>query len=228
MEGKFIAYLRVSTDRQGRSGLGLAAQRQAIEDYLNGGKWKLLREFVEVESGKTNERPKLQEAIKACKRTGAKLLIAKLDRLSRNLAFIVNLRDSGVSFVAADMPDATEFTVNIFASLAEFERKLISKRTTEALAAAKARGVRLGKPENLTNKARLKGSKLGVQERQRKAREFALQTIGEVRRLQAEEMPLRAIARKLNEEEALTASGKVGSWSAMSVKNVIKQAEGAS
>ena len=97
-EGKFISYIRVSTDKQGKSGLGLEAQKKAIEDYLNGGKWKLLQEFVEIETGKNNERIELRKALKQCKMTGATLIIAKLDRLSRNLAFIGAIMESGVEF----------------------------------------------------------------------------------------------------------------------------------
>ena len=145
--GKFISYLRVSTDRQGRSGLGLDAQKRAIDDYLNGGNWKVLKEFVEVESGKTNERPQLQAALEACQRTGAMLLIAKLDRLSRNVAFIANLMDSGVEFVACDFPTANRLTIHIMAAMAEYEREMISKRTKDALQAAKARGKVLGNPK---------------------------------------------------------------------------------
>jgi DNA invertase Pin-like site-specific DNA recombinase len=104
--GKFITYLRVSTQRQGKSGLGLEAQRAAVTDYLKGGSWVTLGEFVEVEGGKKNERPQLAKALEMCHLTGAKLLIAKLDRLSRNAAFLFNLRDAGIEFVAADMADA--------------------------------------------------------------------------------------------------------------------------
>ena len=107
--GKFIAYYRVSTDRQGKSGLGLDAQRKAVEDYLNGGRWTLVNEFTEIESGKRNDRPKLKEALAACKKQKAKLVIAKLDRLSRNLAFIATLMESGVEFVAVDNPHANKF-----------------------------------------------------------------------------------------------------------------------
>src|SRR6516162_4186183 len=134
--GKFIAYYRVSTDRQGKSGLGLDAQRKAVEDYLNGGRWTLVDEFTEIESGKRNDRPKLEEALAACKKQKAKLVIAKLDRLSRNLAFIATLMDSGVEFVAVDNPHANKLTVHILAAVAQHERDLISQRTKDALQAA--------------------------------------------------------------------------------------------
>jgi DNA invertase Pin-like site-specific DNA recombinase len=142
--GKFIAYFRVSTDRQGKSGLGLAAQREAVMSYLDGGRWALVDEFTEVESGKRNERPELAKALAACKRQKAKLVIAKLDRLSRNLAFIATLMDSGVEFVAVDNPHANKLTIHILAAVAQHEREIISARTSAALKAAKARGRRLG------------------------------------------------------------------------------------
>src|SRR5215208_2042297 len=138
-EGRFIAYHRVSTAQQGRSGLGLEAQRQAVADYLNGGRWELLREFTEVESGKRADRPELAKALAACRVHRATLVIAKLDRLSRNAGFLMNLRDAGVEFVCADMPAANRLTVGIMAVVAEAEAEMISARTKAALAAAKAR-----------------------------------------------------------------------------------------
>src|SRR5215203_7291414 len=147
--GRFVSYLRVSTDRQGRSGLGLEGQRKAVEDYLNGGKWTLVAEFVEVESGKNDARPKLAEALALCRLHGATLVIAKLDRLSRDAHFLLGLQKAGVRFVAADMPEANETLVGIMAMIAQAERKMISDRTKAALAAAKARGKRLGTPANL-------------------------------------------------------------------------------
>lgn len=135
--GKFVSYIRVSTARQGASGLGIEAQRKAVADFLNGGRWDIVGEFVEIESGKNNARPKLAAAIAACKIYGARLLIAKLDRLSRNVHFLTGLREAGVKFVAADMPEANEMVVNIMASVAEAEREMISARTKAALAASK-------------------------------------------------------------------------------------------
>jgi DNA invertase Pin-like site-specific DNA recombinase len=117
--GTYISYLRVSTDRQGKSGLGLEAQRKAVEDFLNGGNWRLVEEFVEIESGKRDDRPQLAAAIAVAKKRKAKLVIAKLDRLARNVAFIANLMDSGVEFVAADMPMANRLTIHILAAVAE-------------------------------------------------------------------------------------------------------------
>jgi DNA invertase Pin-like site-specific DNA recombinase len=145
--GKFVAYFRVSTDRQGKSGLGLDAQREAVMDYLNGGRWTLVAEFTEVESGKNADRPELEKALAACKKLKAKLVIAKLDRLSRNLAFIATLMESGVEFVAVDIPQANKLTIHILAAVAQHEREMISERTKAALQAAKKRGQRLGNPD---------------------------------------------------------------------------------
>ncbi|WP_267406977.1 recombinase family protein, partial [Methylobacterium sp. GC_Met_1] len=142
--GQFIAYYRVSTKRQGVSGLGLEAQQEAVRSYLNGGNWQLLAEVVEVESGKRNDRPKLAEALKLCRLHKATLVIAKLDRLARNVAFVSALMEAGVEFVAVDFPQANRLTVHILAAVAEHEAKAISERTRAALAAAKARGVKLG------------------------------------------------------------------------------------
>ena len=129
MRGKFISYLRVSTDKQGERGYGLDAQRKAVSDYLNGGSWELLGEYVEVESGKRSDRPKLAEALAACKRQRARLVIAKLDRLSRNVAFIATLMDGKVDFVCCDFPSANRLTLHILAAVAEHEREMIAKRT---------------------------------------------------------------------------------------------------
>lgn len=142
--GKFIAYYRVSTDRQGRSGLGLDAQRKAVLDFLNGGNWKLIGEYTDVESGKDSDRPQLDAALKAAKRENATLIIAKLDRLSRSVHFISGLMEQGVQFRAVEYPDADPLMLHIHAAMAEHERKVIAARTKAALAAAKARGVKLG------------------------------------------------------------------------------------
>ena len=144
---KVVAYERVSTARQGRSGLGLAAQRQAIDDYARTRGAAILARFTEVESGGRNDRPELEKALQLARITGATLVIAKLDRLSRNAAFLLTLRDAGVGFVACDMPEANDLTVGIMALVAEAEREAISRRTREALAAAKARGRAARQPE---------------------------------------------------------------------------------
>jgi DNA invertase Pin-like site-specific DNA recombinase len=222
-EGKFISYLRVSTVKQGRSGLGLEAQRQSIDNYLNGGKWKLLKEYVEIESGKNNDRPQLREALAACQRTRATLVIAKLDRLSRNVAFIANLMESGVDFVACDFPTANKLTVHILAAMAEYEREMISKRIKDALAAAKMRGVKLGKPENLNEKAARSGRVLGTAKRQRNAYEYARRFEPVISAYMKEGMSLKAIARKLSQDKELTPRG-LTTWTPTTVRNMMKQA----
>ena len=142
----FIAYLRVSTQQQGRSGLGIEAQREAVARHASTSGGLVVAEFVEVESGRKARRPQLAAALAACRARRATLLIARLDRLARNVAFTANLMDSGVDFVAADVPSATRLTIHVLAAVAEEEARLASVRTRAALAAAKARGVRLGNP----------------------------------------------------------------------------------
>lgn len=153
----FVTYLRVSTQAQGNSGLGLEAQRAAVTTFLKGRAGNLVHEYVEVESGKNDSRVQLAAAIAHAKRVGAVLLIAKLDRLSRNVSFIFQLKDSGVQFVCADLPDANTLTVGIFAVIAQNERETIAKRTKDALAAKRERGEKLGTPHNLTGEGRAKG-----------------------------------------------------------------------
>ena len=143
---RFIAYERVSTARQGVSGLGLEAQRRSIDAFAASRNAEVLARFTEVESGRNPDRPELAKALHLSKITGATLVIAKLDRLSRNAAFLLTLRDSGVRFLAVDLPEANDLTVGIMALVAQAEREAISRRTKEALAVAKARGVKLGNP----------------------------------------------------------------------------------
>ena len=162
-KGKFVSYLRVSTDRQGRSGLGLEAQRTAVESYLNGGRWTLIAEYVEAESGKRSDRPKLAKVLAHAKASGATVVFAKLDRLTRNVDLLRSLVASDVDLVFCDLPHVPpgamgRFLLTQMASVAELEAGLISERTKAALAAAKARGVKLGNP----NVARaLKGKQVG-------------------------------------------------------------------
>jgi DNA invertase Pin-like site-specific DNA recombinase len=221
--GRFVSYLRVSTDKQGERGLGIEAQRKAVEDFLNGGDWKLAREFVEVESGKHDDRPKLRAALHHAKVTGATLVIAKLDRLSRNLAFIAALQESGVRFVAADMPEANETMIQFMAVIAQHERKAISARTKAALAAAKARGQKLGTP-NLEALRRVgagqPGWTAGAEGNRRGAERFARDItpiIEDIR--QAGITSLRAIAAELNARGILTARG--GRWDATRVRRLL-------
>ena len=148
---KFIAYLRVSTARQGASGLGLEAQHSAVQAYLATRQGNVIAEFVEVESGKRDDWPKLAAALAACRLHRATLVMAKLDRLARNVRFIAGIMDSGVDFVACDMPHANRLTLHLMAAMAEHEATAISERTKVALAAAKARGVKLGNPGGATH-----------------------------------------------------------------------------
>jgi DNA invertase Pin-like site-specific DNA recombinase len=204
MRGRFIAYYRVSTDEQGRSGLGLDGQRRAVRDYLDGGSWTLLDEFVEVESGKRNDRPELEKALAACKKHRAKLVIAKLDRLSRNLAFIAMLMERKVDFIAVDNPTATKFTIHILAAVAEHVRDAISARTKAALAAARAKGKRLG------NYQRIAAAK---QRATAERAEAVRPAIAETARLSA-----CAAAAELNRRDISTASDKP--WHAMQISRM--------
>lgn len=221
--GKFISYLRVSTAKQGRSGLGLEAQRKAVEDYLNGGTWQVIEEFVEVESGRNNKRPKLAEAIALCRATGATLVVAKIDRLARNAAFLLSLKEAGIEFVAADMPDANRLTVGIMALVAEQEREAISKRTKEALAAAKARGVQLGAYRGgkfVGRAGTAEDAKRASQARTERFRQSAMAKAPLLQRIDPDgSMSLRQIAGHLNQMGVPTVSGR-GAWSANSVRRL--------
>lgn len=223
--GKFISYLRVSTARQGQSGLGLEAQQEAISNFLNGGEWELLGEFVEVESGKGDgeNRPKLQAALKACKRTGSTLLIAKLDRLARNVAFISHLMEGGVEFTACDFPQANRLTIHILAAVAEHEREMISSRIKDALRAAKARGAKLGTPANLDPAGARKGRILGVQKRVDKADRFARDIAPVIQEHLAKGLSLKKTAEELNRAGILSARGKPGAWTHTAVKNILSR-----
>jgi DNA invertase Pin-like site-specific DNA recombinase len=193
-QGKFVAYFRVSTDRQGKSGLGLEAQRRAVLDYLNGGRWSLEQEFIEIESGKHSDRPQLMAALESCRKRKARLVIAKLDRLSRNLAFIATLMESGVEFVAVDNPHANKLTVHILAAVAQHEREMISERTKAALQAAKRRGTRLGNPQ--LDKA----AKRGAAAVKANARQFAANVLPIIEEIERGGITSHnAIAAKLNE-----------------------------
>jgi DNA invertase Pin-like site-specific DNA recombinase len=154
---KYIAYYRVSTKKQGISGLGLDAQRSAVKKFTDNLSDCILSEYTDVESGKNNDRPELKKAIDEAKRHNAQLIIAKLDRLSRNAAFIFTLRDSKVDFICADMPNANSVTIGIMAVLAQDERERISQRTKAALSELKKQGKKLGSPQNLTPEAIDKG-----------------------------------------------------------------------
>jgi DNA invertase Pin-like site-specific DNA recombinase len=216
MEG-IISYYRVSTQKQGNSGLGIEAQRATVTDYAQRAGALVVAEFIEVESGKRNNRPQLAEAIAEAKRTGATLVIAKLDRLARNAGFVFALRDAGVKFIACDIPEANTLTVGIFAVMAQHEAELISTRTRAALQAKKARGAKLGKPENLTAEARAKGREAHSRnaannQNTKTARGYALL-------LRGNGSSLRQMAATLNAEGFKTPRG--GKFSAVQVARIL-------
>ena len=216
MAGRFVSYLRVSTDRQGRSGLGLEAQRAAVAGYVGDG--RLVAELVEVESGRRSDRPQLAEALALCRAHRATLVIAKLDRLARNVAFIAALMDSEVEFLAADFPQANRLTIHILAVVAEHEREMISARTKVALQAAKARGVVLGgfrgRPGTAQEAAQARKAK--TEKAQARAQVFA----PVLARLDpGGSMSLHGLARALNGEEVPSVSG-TGVWTAAGVRRL--------
>jgi len=209
----YITYLRVSTQRQGDSGLGIEAQRLAVQQYVERVGGILIRENVEIESGSLKSRPVLVQSIAQCRQSKAILLIAKLDRLARNVAFVSSLMESGVDFVAVDAPYANKLMLHILAAFAEHERELISERTRAALAAAKARGVRLG----------VNGMRLAKQNQQ------AAKCAAERLRLPVEEVAsegaqtLRQFADKMNDRGLRTRSGVM--WSAATVHRLLQRLE---
>jgi DNA invertase Pin-like site-specific DNA recombinase len=221
-EGRFASYLRVSTAKQGHSGLGLEAQRQAVADYLNGGSWQLVTEVVEIESGKRSDRPKLTEALRLCRLHNATLVIAKLDRLSRDAHFLLGLEKAGVEFVAADMPSANRLTVGIMAMVADEERRMISRRTKDALAAAKARGKKLGGNQGNLPVIGDKGRAISLAARQAKARSRAADLVPIIEELRAAGVvSLQQIAAALNARGIRAARG--GAWSREQVRRVLEQ-----
>jgi DNA invertase Pin-like site-specific DNA recombinase len=210
---RFVAYYRVSTIAQGRSGLGLEAQQAAVRAFLNGGAWALLGEFTEVESGANNARPELAKALGACLLKGATLVIAKLDRLSRDAHFLLGLDKAGVDFVAADMPSANRMTVGIMAVVAEEERRMIATRTKAALAAAKARGVVLGGWKG----GPMVDGTLGAAANRNKADAFAAKLAPILADLQG--LSLRQMAVELTAQGIQTSRG--GEWTAAAVRTVL-------
>jgi DNA invertase Pin-like site-specific DNA recombinase len=227
-KGKFIAYLRVSTDKQGRSGLGLEAQREAVKRYLDGGNWKVLAEYVETESGKRTDRPKLAAALAHAKAVGATVVFAKLDRLTRNVDLLRALVTSGVDLIFCDLPQVPpgamgRFLLTQMASVAELEGGLISERTKAALAAAKARGVKLGNP----NGARaLRGKQTGnveaVASIKLKAQGHAENLSAIISDIKAQGIvSLRKIVNELNARGILTPRG--GQWHATSAARVLER-----
>lgn len=222
--GRYIAYYRVSTKRQGRSGLGLEAQKTAVADYLNDGHWTLVAEVTEIETGTSKrKRPKLMEAIRLCRVYGATLLIAKLDRLSRNVAFTTGLMESGIEFLACDCPEANRLTIQTLAVIAEYEAGMISTRTKAALQAARARGVRLGGYSDNIAAVAPKGNKASAAVRAAAADKRAADLLPTIQDIQAKgAVSLRDIAAKLNEDKVPTPRKK-GEWSAVQVQRVMNR-----
>lgn len=233
MVQRFVAYYRVSTAKQGASGLGLEAQRRAVAEYLARTGGDLVAAFDEIESGKRDDRPALAEALARCDLTGARLVIAKLDRLSRDVHFLTGLERRGVSFVACDMPDANEFTVHIMAAVAQQERKAISARTTAALASIRERLkagqkhvsrrsgkeiTRLGSPRGLT----VSRPDLGAAAVVEKADAFARRVQPIAADLRGQGLSLAAVAERLTEMRVQTPRGKA--WTPMAVKRVLERA----
>nr|WP_090571765.1 recombinase family protein [Belnapia rosea] len=216
-----MAYLRVSTAGQGRSGLSLEGQREAVVQYATSAGGRIMAEFVETESGRKNDRPKLAEALAACRKRHATLVIAKLDRLSRDAAFLLKLRDEGVDFIAADMPNANRLTVGIMALVAEAEAEMASARTKAALAAAKARGVKLGGKRERHGDLRphaTGGGKASGDARRKVANRQAADLAPIICDLYAGSGTLAAVAAGLNERGLTTARGK--KWTAVQVSRV--------
>jgi DNA invertase Pin-like site-specific DNA recombinase len=212
MSSRFVAYYRVSTDRQGRSGLGLEAQRDAVMRHVASHDGKLIADFCEIESGKRSDRPQLAAAIAAAKKAKATLIIAKLDRLARNVHFISGLMESGVDFIAADNPHANKLMVHLLAAFAEHEREQISQRTKDALAAAKTRGIKLGR----------NGANRLAPAYRAEAVERARQLAPVLAELKAAGMSARRIAAELTVRRIATPSG--GRWHAQTVLRMIDRA----
>lgn len=231
---RFVAYFRVSTKRQGESGLGLEAQRSAVESFVARGGGAIIGEFTEVEHGNRDDRAELAKAIAQAKRAKATLLIAKLDRLSRDTHFVTGLMRAGVDFLACDNPHANKVTITIMAALAEHEREQISARTKAALEAAKARGIKLGsaRPDHWTGRedARLNGARRGAerglpkahQAISRKAREEYADLLPRIETLHSQGESLRRIAGTLNAEGHRTRRG--AEFTAVQVRNILLRA----
>jgi DNA invertase Pin-like site-specific DNA recombinase len=221
--GKFVAYYRVSTQKQGKSGLGLEAQKQALATYLNGGEWQIVGEFVEVESGKRADRPELDKALAAARLHRCPLIVSKVDRLTRSVSFLSRLLDANVDVRFADLPvieGATgRFLLQQMVAVAELEAGMISKRTKDALAAAKRRGVKLGGDRGVIPSAKVRAKAYAARGARADARAADVGPI--IKELQEDGVTsLRAIAAQLNERGIPTATGE-GDWQAAQVARVI-------
>jgi DNA invertase Pin-like site-specific DNA recombinase len=239
---KFVAYYRVSTDKQGLRGLGMEAQKSCVEQFVKAHDGRILTAFQEVESGKRNDRPQLEAAIVRSQALGATLLIAKLDRLSRNAAFLLRLQDTGVDFVACDMPDANKLTIGIMALIAQHEREAISTRTKEGLAIARQRVAvsgqegrpdvkRLGNPNGARALAKNPGGRIGQPRAAKAAHDRAVARakgfVSVLAELKAEGVvSANAQAKALNANGVLTARGK--QWTARAIINLREAARAAS
>src|SRR6478672_3773912 len=214
-QGKFVSYYRVSTDKQGKSGLGLEAQKEAVQQRLDGGRWQIVGEFIEVESGTRASRPQLDGALAACKKHKAKLIVAKLDRLSRNVAFLLKLIDAGVEVLFADLPELNgamgKFVLITMANVAELEAGLISERTKGALKAAKARGVKLGRH----------GAEVLAPKFKEEALRRAMELEPLLTELKGQGLSLAKIAAELNKRKVPTP--RCRRWDHSSVRNVMQR-----
>ena len=213
--GKFVSYYRVSTDKQGKSGLGLEAQKEAVQQRLDGGRWQIVGEFIEVESGTRASRPQLDGALAACKKHKAKLIVAKLDRLSRNVAFLLKLIDAGVEVLFGDLPELNgamgKFMLITMANVAELEAGLISERTKAALKAAKARGVRLGRH----------GAEVLASQYRDEACQRAKELAPAIREMQDKGYSMRRMAVELTKRKVKTPRG--GTWHPQTVKMIMQR-----
>lgn len=232
----FVSYLRVSTKEQGRSGLGLDAQREAVAAFLTGQNAKLACEFIEVESGKRSDRPKLAEALTMCRALGGRLVVAKIDRLARNVHFVSGLMESGVDFVAADMPSVNRMTIHILAAVAEEEARAISRRTKDALAEARKRGKELGGKRRrkgtgevvmtLTDETRQRSATARAEKAARRASDI-LPIVATIRAKIGPDASLGAIARALTDEGVRTPSGRSRTWTAVQVSRLLERVKAA-
>jgi len=223
-KSKYVTYYRVSTQDQGRSGLGLEAQMAAAKQYLAAHGGVELASYTEVESGKLDARPKLEAALLRCRQTRATLLVAKLDRLSRNIAFLFRMRDEGVKFQAIDIPEANTLTLGVFAAMAQHEREIISARTKAALAARKARGLPLGTPRDLSAYATA-AAEAGRASLLAKAKKHANEITPQIEAARKDGCnSLRKIAAWLNDQGIVTHRGK--QWTAAAVRNAGRVAQG--
>lgn len=222
MGKRYVSYIRVSTEKQGRSGLGLEAQRAAVEGYVRAQGGSVLHEYVEIESGTKSDRPELAKALAHARLTGAVLVVAKLDRLARNVHFLSSIMESKVDFVAVDNPNANRLTIHILAAIAEYEREMISRRTRDALLAARARGVRLGNPNGAKALSGL-GNGPAVEALRAAARERAENVLPVIEAIRTEGVTsLRAIAAELNRRGIRTPHDKA--WHPASVSRVLGRA----